>query len=255
MNSPVAKTPRAAFRKLLLNETRLVFRPPLALLAGLGVPILLLVIFGSIPAITKVSKSLDGLSYFTSSFPILIGITVLMLGAIFLPRVLVAYREQGILRRLSTTPVPPAWLLAAQVILNSCLAIIGIIILTAVGIAVFGLSSPKDLIGYILICLLTITSLFSIGLCIAAVAKTNGVANVMAGLLFYLMLFTGGLWIPLQIMPRVLRDICIWTPLGAAVSGTQNAMQGHFPAAQSLLCLVGYTLAFAYLSVRYFRWE
>jgi ABC-2 type transport system permease protein len=248
------KMPRAAFRKLLLNETRLAFRPPV-LLASLGLPIVLLIIFGCIPATTKVSKSLGGLSYFSSSFPILIGITVLMLGAMFLPRVLVTYREQGILRRLSITPVPQAWLLAAQVILNLCLAVIGIVILTIVGIAAFGLPLPKDLVGYILVCVLTITSLFALGLGITSVAKNNGVASIMAALLFYLMLFTGGLWIPLQIMPRVLRDVCIWTPLGAAVSGIQSAMQGHFPSAQSLICLVGYTLVFAYLSVRYFRWE
>jgi ABC-2 type transport system permease protein len=255
MSSPVTKTPRAAFGKLLLNETRLAFRPPLALIAGLGLPILLLVIFGSIPATTKVTKALGGMSYFSSTFPILIGITVLLLGGIFLPRVLVAYREQGILRRLSTTPVPPTWLLAAQVILNLCLAVVGIAILTIVGIAAFGLGLPKDLFGYFLGCLLTITSLFAIGLCIASVAKNRGVANAMAGLLFYLMLFFGGLWIPLQTMPRVLRDVSIWTPLGASVSSIQNAMQGHFPTAQSLICLVGYTLVFGYLAVRYFKWE
>jgi ABC-2 type transport system permease protein len=255
MSSPVVKTPRAAFNKLLLNETRLACRPPLALFAGLGIPILLLVLFGSIPATTKVTKALDGLSYFTSSFPILIGMTVLMLGAIFLPRVLVSYREQGVLRRLSTTPVPPAWILAAQVVLNLCLAVIGIAILTIVGIAAFGLKSPQDLLGYLLGCLLTITSLFAIGLCIASVAKNNGVANAMAGLFFYIMLFFGGLWIPLQVMPRVLRDISNWTPLGASVSGIQNAMQGHFPTTQSLVCLVIYTLVFGYLAVRYFRWE
>jgi ABC-2 type transport system permease protein len=178
-----------------------------------------------------------------------------MLGGIFLPRVLVAYREQGILRRLSTTPIPPSWLLAAQVILNLCLAVIGIATLTIAGIAALGLSAPKDLFGYLLVCLLTITSLFAVGLCIAAVAKNNGIANAMAGLLFYLMLFAGGLWIPLQIMPRLLRDICLWTPLSASVSGIQNAMQGNFPTAQSLLCLVGYTIIFGYLAVRYFRWE
>jgi ABC-2 type transport system permease protein len=255
MSNTVTKIPRAAFNKLLLNEARLALRPPLALIAGLGLPIALLITFGSIPGTTKVEKSLGGVSYFTSSFPVLIGMTVLFLGAIFLPRVLVTYREQGILRRLSTTPVTPAWLLAAQVTLNLCLAVIGIAVLTIAGISAFGLRSPQDLVGYIVVCLLTITSLFAVGLCIASVAKNNGVANAMAGILFYLMLFTGGLWIPLQIMPRLLRDFSIWTPLGASVSGIQSAMQGHFPTTQSLVCLVIYTLVFGYLAVCYFRWE
>jgi ABC-2 type transport system permease protein len=242
MKSLVTKPPRAAFNKLLLNEARLAWRLPLGIVLGLGLPVLLLVIFGSIPALTQ-------------TFPVLIGMSVLMLATIFLPRVLVAYREQGVLRRFSITPVPPIWLLAAQVIVNLCLAVVGIAILTIVGIAAFGLRSPQDLLAYVLCCLLTISSLFAIGLFITAIAKNNGVANAIGALFLYIMLFFGGLWIPIQVMPHGLRDVSNWMPLGASVSSIQNAMQGHFPSLQSLVCLAAYTLVFGYLAIRYFRWE
>ncbi len=45
-----------------------------------------------------------------------------ILGLISLPAALVSYRDQGILRRLSTTPVPPSWVLAGQLVINSCIA-------------------------------------------------------------------------------------------------------------------------------------
>jgi ABC-2 type transport system permease protein len=255
MNIASPQTPRAAFGKLLLNETRLAWRVPLGLVLGLGLPILLLIIFGSIPALRQTSAALGGLSYFSVSYPVLIGMTIVSLSLLVVPRSLVTYRETGFLRRLSVTPVPPAWLLAAQVLVNLVMAVAGLGILTVVGMTAFGLETPKDLLGFLIASTLTITALFGLGLGIAAIAKNNGVANGIGGLLFYVLLFFGGLWVPRQVMPPVLLSISDWTPLGASVAALQNAMQGTFPTLQSLFCLMAYTVVFGYLAVRYFRWE
>ena len=123
MNSTRSETPRAAFGKLLRNEGRLAWRIPIGLGMGLGLPLLLLVVFGSIPATRQANSDLGGVSYFALTFPILIALTVLMLSINVLPRSLIKYRELGILRRLSVTPVPPSWLLAAQVAINLAIAV------------------------------------------------------------------------------------------------------------------------------------
>lgn len=247
--------PKAAFGKLLLNEVRLALRTPLGLLAGLGLPILLLVIFGSIPAFSTSSKDLGGLSYFSLSFPILICFSILAIGFNILPVRLATYRQQGILRRLSITPIPPAWLLAAQVIINVCIIIIGIIMLTVVGMMAFHLGAPKDIGYFLLFVTITITAFFSIGLCIASMVKSANSANIISGLLFYPMLLFSGIWIPREIMPPALRLMSDWSPMGAAVGGIQNAMQGSSFSFQYLLILVGYTVIFGYLAVRLFKWE
>jgi hypothetical protein len=49
--------PRAAFRQLLRTEFLLALRQPTGLILGLGLPVLLLVIFGSIPAFSKLRPS------------------------------------------------------------------------------------------------------------------------------------------------------------------------------------------------------
>jgi len=142
MNDIKIKTPRAAFGKLLLNESRLAWRIPTGLGSGLGIPLLLLVVFGSIPVLRQASSDLGGFSYFALSFPILIVTTVLTLSIMILPRSLITYRETGILRRLSVTPVPPSWLLAAQIVINLAIAVAGFIILTVAGVLAFGLGLP-----------------------------------------------------------------------------------------------------------------
>jgi ABC-2 type transport system permease protein len=247
--------PKKAFSKLVLNETRLAWRIPTGLFAGLGLPLLLLIIFGSIPALSQHTRQLDGLSYFEISFPILLTLTVLSLSFIALPQRLVSYREQGILRRFSVTPPTPIWLLGAQVVVNLCMALVGLLILIVIGLTVFGVQAPKDIAGFLLALFLTITAFFAVGLWVAAIARNNGTSNAIGGILFYVMLFFSGIWIPREIMPAVLKNISDWTPAGASVGAVQNAIQGASIPLHLLLALGFYTLVFGYLAVRYFRWE
>ncbi|HUB92960.1 MAG TPA: ABC transporter permease [Verrucomicrobiae bacterium] len=255
MNPSTIKTPRAAFKKLVLNEFRLMKRVPIGLVLGLGLPVMLLIIFGLIPDTGQASKDLGGQSYFAVTFPVLLSLVIMSQSVMMLPRVLVAYRETGFLRRLSTTPAPPAWLLAAQVVVNLVVIVIGSVLLTAVGMLAFHLNAPKDWLGFLVAIILAAASMFAVGLCIAATAPNNGVAQALGGILFFVLLFFGGLWLPRPLMPKVLLDVSNWIPFGAAVGAMQNAMQGAFPTAQSLVCLVASVVIFGYLAVRYFRWE
>jgi ABC-2 type transport system permease protein len=247
--------PKKAFWKIVLNEARLARRVPTGLFAGLGLPVLLLIIFGSIPALSERSSALGGLSYFEISFPILLTLTVLSVSLVALPQRLVSYREQGVLRRFFVTPPPPAWLLAAQVIINVCIAVVGLLILIVVGTTVFGVSAPKDIGLFLVALLLTITSFLAIGLWVAAIARSYGTASAIGGILFYVMLFFSGMWIPREIMPTVLRNISDWTPAGASVGSIQNAIQGATVPMHLFLALGIYTVVFGYMAVRYFKWE
>jgi ABC-2 type transport system permease protein len=255
MNNTKIKTPRAAFGKLLLNESRLAWRTPIGIGSGLGLPLLLLVVFGSIPALRLASSALGGYSYFALSFPILIVIIILTLSIVIMPRSLIRYRDTGILRRLSVTPVPPSWLLAAQIVINLVIVMAGIIILTVAGVAAFGLEFPKNFPAFLLANLFTITSLFAIGLCIAAMVKNDAVAQGIGGFLFFALMFFGGIWLPRPLMPAILLNIGNWMPLGSSVTAIQNSMQGTLPSLQSILILIAYTVVFGYLAVRYFKWE
>jgi ABC-2 type transport system permease protein len=173
------QTPRAAFGRLVGCEVRLAWRQPAGLIVGLGLPLVLLVIYGSVPALTKPEKALGGLSYFTAQIPVLIALVIVVLA--FQPAPLATFREQGILRRLSTTPAPPSWVLAAQFLVNLCLAALAVSILVVVGIAAFGLVAPKDPGGFVFAVVLTIVALFAMGLWVAAIARTGAIAGTMGG--------------------------------------------------------------------------
>ncbi len=247
--------PRAAFGKIVLNEARLAWRLPAGLIFGVAVPLLLLVIFGEIPGMHQPQPSMGGLTLFPVYVPILISMAIAILGLISLPAALVSYRDQGILRRLSTTPVPPSWVLAGQLVINFCIAMTSLLIVIVVGIVAFGLDVPKNPGALLLAIVLSIAALFAIGLSIASAARSGVAARAIGAGAFYPLLFFAGMWLPRALMPGVLQGISDFTPLGAAAEAMQDSMQGQFPPTESLLVLVGYALVFAFIAKRTFRWE
>jgi ABC-2 type transport system permease protein len=120
---------RTAFGKVVLNEARLTWRRPIALIAGVALPVFLTVLFGNLPTFRQAPASFGGITLFDAYVPVLAVFSLAMLALLGLPTPLASYRELGILRRLSTTPVPPSWLLAAQGLVQLCVAVAGIAVI------------------------------------------------------------------------------------------------------------------------------
>jgi ABC-2 type transport system permease protein len=249
------RAPRAAFGEIVRNEARLAWRQPAGIIVSIGISLGLLVIFGEISVFRQASANLGGLSAFDVYIPILIAFAIGIIAFTYLPGPLVSYREQGILRRLSTTPVPASWVLGAQLVVQACLMVISILLLLIVSIVFFGVSAPKSPGGLILAVFLAIAALFAIGLSIAAVARTSAAARGIMAAVLYPLLFFAGLYYPVQLLPGALQAISHFSPLGAAVQAMQAAMNVGFPPAQPLLVLAAYALVFGYLAKRFFRWE
>ncbi len=250
-----AGTPRSAFGKLLGTEARYQWRVPLGPILGIGVPAVSMLMFGFIPSANTPDKSLGGQTVFSVYFPALLAFAVGFLALINLPTHLADYRQQGILRRLGTTPVPRAWMLAAQVVINLALAVAALVIVVVASTAGFGLGAPREPGGFTLALALSVTAFFAIGLWVSAIARTQNAAMWISQLLWWPTLFFAGMLFPLTAMPAVLRDIGDWTPSGAAVHALQDSMLGTFPSAQLLLVLAGWAVVFGFLAVRFFRWE
>jgi ABC-2 type transport system permease protein len=250
-----SRAPRAAFGSLVLTEARLAWRQPAGMIAGTGIALLLLVIFGEIPVFRQSSASLGGYSAFDVYIPVLMSFSIAIIAFTYLPGPLVSYRELGILRRLSTTPVPAYWVLAAQIVVQTCLMAVTLTLLITVSIVFFGISAPQNPAALMLAIALCMAALFAIGLAIAALARTASAARGLMAAALYPMMFFSGLYYPVQLMPAVIQDISHYTPLGAAVQAIGHSWAGQFPPAQPLLVLAGYALVFAYLAKRFFRWE
>lgn len=246
---------RTAFGKIVLNQARLAWRRPIGLIGGVGIPVLLLVIFGELPSFQRPAASLGGLTVFDVYLPVLIVFVLAMTALLGLPIPLTSQRELGVLRRLSTTPVPPSWLLAAQGAVQLCVALAGLAVIFTAGTAAFGAPAPDNAGGLVLSIAASIAGLFPIGLVVAAMAPTANAASVIGRLLFFPLLFFAGMWLPRPMMPGVLLGISNYTPLGAAVEAIQDSMFSGFPPAAPLLVLAAYAAVSGSAARRLFRWE
>jgi len=244
---------RSAFRNLTVTEAKLLAREVVPLLWGVGFPMLLLTVVGTLHP--GPDSSLGGVSLAAAYVPVLIAFSCATFALQGLPTVLAGYRERGILRRLNATPVGAGRLLAAQLTVNLSVALAATIGILLVGAAAFGVPLPGQPAGFVLAFALTAAAMLGLGLLIASLARNPRVAGAVGTMLFLALMVFAGLWMPQAAMPAGLRTVGDDTPLGAAVAALSRSMAGQWPPAASLGVLAAYAVAFGLLAWRMFRWE
>jgi ABC-2 type transport system permease protein len=239
---------------LLRSEFRLYFRDIAAIIFGLVLSPMILVILGSIPSFRKENPDLGGNSVIALYVPIMIAMAVAMVAISTMPVQMAIYRERGILRRLSTTPVRPRDLLLSQAAVQFTILLLGSLAVLALGRLAFGVHLPRNPLAFTLAFALCVAAMFGIGLMLGSLNGSK-VAQGIGSAVFFPMMFFAGLWVPREAMPETLRTIGGYTPLGAGVQALQDSASGHWPQLLHIGVLLAWT-ALAWLgAVRFFRWS
>lgn len=242
--------------KLARVEGRLFARDPIALFFGLVFPAVLLLALGFFyPGFDEPSPDLDGARYIDVYSPIVLALGVATLGLVTLPPILGTYRQFGILRRLRTTPVHPARLLWAQLLVHLGVAIVAGAIAILVAVIAFDVPFPESPVWFTLSYLLAAASIFSIGLLVGAMARTTVAAQAIGMAIYFPMLFFAGVWIPRSIMPDGLLTVSDLTPLGSAVQALEDSWFGMTPSVLNLGVMLAYAVGVGLIAVRFFRWD
>ncbi|MEU8397912.1 ABC transporter permease [Nonomuraea sp. NPDC048892] len=232
-----------AIAKLTTVELKLLVREPGSLFTVL-IPLFILVIFGS---------SIEPGD--TVLLPMALAIAVGLVALYMLPTTLATYRERGILRRLSTTPLRPGNMLAVQLLLQVVLTAVTCGLLLAVGVSALGARPPGAVWAFVLTFVLGTAAMFSIGLLIAALAANGRSANGVGVLLYFPMAYLAGLMQPVNQMPEVLARIGAYTPLGAFRQSLQDVWAGGAPSLPLLAAMTCYAVVLSVAAARFFRWE
>jgi ABC-2 type transport system permease protein len=248
-----ALAPSRAWRHLLAIEAKLFLREPTAIFWGVFFPLILTVAMGL--AGDRHDRHLGGLSLVDVYVPVAMAMVIAILSAQMLPVILASYREKGILRRMSTTPVRPLALLGADVTVNVGVVICAIAVIAIVARVAWGVSLPRQGLGFALALALTAVAMLALGALVASVAATTRIAQGVGTLLFFPMMFFAGLWVPRQQMSSGLQHVSDFTPLGAATAAIQDTMHGQWPHASHLAVLAAYAIVLSLAASRLFRWE
>lgn len=245
-----------AFLKMTWMETKLFLREPMGTFFTLGFPLMLLFLFGSIYG-NDPSPLFGGRGTIDISIPSYTAMIIATTGLMSNTITLAIYREQGILRRLRTTPVSPFVILSAQVVVLFAMTAAGVFLLMLAGKFVYQVQFEGDALSLLVAFTLASMSFFGIGFLLASVMPTARTAQIVAMVLLYPMIFLSGAGLPRELLPESLQKIANLLPLTYVV----NLMRGLWfgdPWSQHItdvIVLVVMMVLGALISVRLFRWE
>lgn len=184
-----------------------------------------------------------------------IGIGIGLLGMATLPMILAGYRDKGVLRRMSTTPVRPVKLLIAQLLVHLAAATLVIVLILGAGTLFFDADLPSAPLPFVVSALLYSAAQLAIGLVIAGLVAGAKAASIVGNILFFPSMFFAGVWTPGDLMPESIRWLRDVTPMGAGMTGLQESWSGQWPDAVHLIALVVATAVCVTVGARFFRWE
>jgi ABC-2 type transport system permease protein len=245
----------SASTAVLRTEARLYAREPGILFWIIAFPAVLMTILGLIPSFRDADASLGNRRLIDLYVPVAVLLALIMAGLQAMPPVLTGYRERGILRRMSTTPVRPASLLTAQLVLLGAGAFLSAVLVIVVGRLAFGVRLPAQLAGYVLALVLATAAALALGAVVCAVSRNQKAAQAIGSATLFPAMFTSGVWLPVQTMPHLLRSIVEYTPFGAASAALDQAMRGGWPGWTHLGVMALWTVLLTAGAARWFRWE
>jgi ABC-2 type transport system permease protein len=244
---------RVQFAELLKVQGKLALREPYGLL-GIGLPIILLLVFGFIGQQVPGNVGSTGLTIIDLWIPTILVVSFISI-SVSLPNTLVRDREIGWLRRVSTTPLHPSMLLAAQLIIDLILAAAAVLIIILGGALLFGASLHVQILPFAVSLLLSIAAIFAIGLVLVALVPSQTVAQAAGGVMFFGLMFLSGLWVQPAQVGDPLGTIMNYSPSGAAAMALRDSVFNGSASYAALLTLAVYTVIFGFIAVRYFRSE
>jgi len=242
--------------RLSRTEALLFLRDKAQVFFVLALPLALVLGFGSAPDIRNASADFGGEVPLEALIaPLAVAVLLAIVSYNVVPTHVVSYRERGVLRRLSVSPVRASTLLAAVVLVKLGAALVSLVLLLAVGGVVVGLSLPAASAWFVLVFALSLASLFSLSMVLAARLPTASAATGLGMALFFPSMFLAGIYVPREQLPDALARVGELTPLGAALQAMRDTWIGDAPSPLHLLVLLVSAGVLATVAARTFRWE
>jgi ABC-2 type transport system permease protein len=238
-------------------EAKLFLREPVSAFFTLIFPLLMLFIFGSIYGSKPVPGTASTQGAIGSLIPAFSAMIIGMAGLMPITITMATYRENGILRRLRTTPVSPLVVMTAQVIVVFAMTALGMLLLIAAGRLVYHVrfeGNPLSILGGFILGSL---SFFGIGFILAGSMPTARTAQIVAMVLLYPMLILSGAAWPRELMPATVQKISAYLPLTYVVNLLRGLWIGEAWSQHwmDVGVLAGLLLLGIIISVKIFRWE
>jgi ABC-2 type transport system permease protein len=167
-------------------------------------------------------------------------------------------REVGVLQRLRVTPAATWMIMTSRLCVQVVTNLIASIIVVIVGVILHGLTPTVGQYALVLVIVIVGAAMFlAIGQALVALVPSTSAINAIGRILFVVLLLLG-IFGGTGILGDVMKSIAGWSPVGALMALFSDALNQSAWSAQdtySLLACAGYIIVFAFIGIRWFRWD
>jgi ABC-2 type transport system permease protein len=249
----------ALFVHALRYQNKVFLRNPFSAFFSLAFPTMFLLLFGTLLGGEPIDE-LPGVRVSQFLTPSIVVFAVVSTAFINLSTVVAISRDEGILKRIRGTPVPPAVYLGARIGSAVWFSLIAALLQVLAGVLLFGVRIVWALVpAALLTLLLGIACFCSLGMALAAVIPNGEAAPAVANFTAMPILFVSGVFFPLDNAPSWIQ----WIGLVFPVKHFNDALQDDFNPFldgsgffwDHLGVMALWLAAGVFVAVRYFRWE
>jgi ABC-2 type transport system permease protein len=272
MSTAVAARPAVALpsvTRLSLNRTVLelksFFRRREAVVFTFSLPVVLLIIFGSIFHGTVGATGVSYRLYFTAG---IIASGIMSTTFVNLGISIVLEREDGTLKRLAGTPMPKGAYFAGKALSSLVIAAIEVAILLGIGIALYGLKLPNSAerwVTFTWVFLLGTATCTMLGIAVSSVPRSSRSAAAVLNLPYLVLQFISGVYFPFSTLPKGMQVVAAIFPLKWMCQGLRAALlpdsllaaePAHsWELGKVALVLTAWLIGSLILCLRTFRWQ
>jgi ABC-2 type transport system permease protein len=243
--------------KLTWIEIKIFLREPLGAFGTIAIPVVIFLVLRRLAGPGLSLRPLAGGNLIRVSLPVLASLLISINAVLSLVTIISIYREGGILKRLRATPLRPQTILTAHVMVKLILTVVTLALLVLAGRRYYPAGVHVPWLSFTIALLISTCSILSIGFLIASIVPTARFAQLIGAVIVYPMIAISGLFVPVEMLPPVLRALARVLPFTYAVPLLQGIWAGGPWSAQmgNVVALVVLLVVCVALSAKVFRWE
>jgi len=210
----------------------------------------------AIIGISQTTANAQVTKYIDFLVPGLVGFSILVSPMFSLVNISSEYKRIKLFKQLSLTPLTKIEWLASKVLFYILLSASSFLLMTAVGVFVFG---AHIVLSLWLIPFLVLGPMFfaSLGMLVGTISRSTETASVVGNIITFPMMFLSGTFFPITLMPTYLQYFAHVLPLFYIIDGLNGVMiYGNYAQAIIDLAVVAAITIIAFVAAtRLFKWR
>lgn len=180
-------------------------------------------------------ESVKNLAIMDFMMPGMLTYMLLNAGVVSVAITVAYHRKNGTMRHMFSTPLSMGVWLAGRILSNVVLSVVQILLIWLVGMLIFKVQPPSNLLGTAVILLFSTLAGMGIGLAIGALAKNGDAAQPIAIIISMALTFLGNAMMPLDGAPAIVQTLMDFMPSFYMTHALQQVMM----KGESVITVIG----------------